>query len=355
MSRWFGAPILASEMSESDSSITGQLEAWFARKARDLPWRKRRTPWGVLVSEFMLQQTQVSRVIDRWQLFMQRFPTPAHLAAADEQDVLAAWQGLGYYRRAKHLRAAAAAIVERYDGAVPVSLADLLTLPGVGRYTAGAVASIAYGRPVPIVDANVRRVLSRLSVREDDGEWTWTLARSMVEQATCPATFNEGLMELGALVCTNSNPDCDACPLKGFCAAATEGRQDEFPAPGKRTPRKHVHHHALVLTCGDQIALEQRGDDGPWAGMWEVPTLESDSPIDATQVMEALGVDASFEDLGTFDHLLTHRHVTFHVLAAEVDSDDRFQWHPRWDLERRPMANAQRRVLDLAQDAMAAC
>ncbi len=214
-----------------DRQLAARLESWFRKQARPLPWRVvdrrsgRRNPYRALVAEVMLQQTQVGRVLEKYGPFLRRFPTVRALAAADEQEVLAAWSGLGYYRRARLLHCAARAIVERHRGRIPDDAAALRALPGVGRYTAGAIASIVFGRAEPIVDGNVRRVLLRIegravrAKRDGNDGWCWDQAGRLVKSAASPAVFNEALMELGATVCVPRGPKCVACPIAAWCAS----------------------------------------------------------------------------------------------------------------------------------------
>ncbi|MFN9968973.1 MAG: A/G-specific adenine glycosylase, partial [Phycisphaerae bacterium] len=296
-----------------DRAITSALSKWFRSAARDLPWREefraRRDPYRSLVSEFMLQQTQVSRVLEKFEPFLQRFPTVGALAAAPEQDVLAAWSGLGYYRRARLLHACAKSIVRDFGGVVPRDVDSLQELPGIGRYTAGAIASIVFNRPEPIVDGNVCRVLQRLDAKPGSASdkeviaWAWERAESLVRQcpnspshlaarsegasthrangadAVTPATFNEGLMELGALVCTPAAPKCLVCPLRDLCLAREQGLVDEIPAPKARAKRSRVYHDTVVVwrktARGVEVLLEQRPATGLWAGLWQPPTVES--------------------------------------------------------------------------------
>lgn len=270
----------------------------------------------------MLQQTQVARVVDKYLAFMRRFPTVGALAAASEDQVLAAWQGLGYYGRAKRLHAAAKAIVERFGGEVPHDVESLRTLPGVGRYTAGAIASIAFGAREPIVDTNVVRVLMRLDARPGLAAdpitlaWAWERAASLVEAAGDPARFNEGLMELGATVCPAGTPRCELCPLAAHCRGSA--RAGEIPAPATAAVRKRIYHHAVVLVRGDSVLLVQRPERGLWASMWQVPTLERDSAVAPDELREALGGDLGvrIESLvreSEFVHHTSHREVVFVV------------------------------------------
>ncbi|MFM7260071.1 MAG: A/G-specific adenine glycosylase, partial [bacterium] len=270
-------------------AVAERLTAWFRKSARELPWRQRRDGYRALVSELMLQQTQVSRVVEKFEPFVRRFPTPAALAAAAEDEVLAAWQGLGYYRRARLLHAAAKAVVERHGGRVPEDPQALRALPGVGRYTAGAVSSIVFGAREPIVDGNVTRVFQRLEARRgsaSDGDvqaWAWERADAFVAAAREPGVANEALMELGATVCTPAAPRCGACPLRAQCAAFAAGRMDEIPAPKKRVARKDlVFVTACVRRTDGAVLLEQRptggrsggAPSGLWAGLWQPPAVE---------------------------------------------------------------------------------
>ncbi|MFN0067708.1 MAG: A/G-specific adenine glycosylase, partial [Limisphaerales bacterium] len=232
----------------SAAPLVRSLLDWFAVHARDLPWRRTRDPWAVLVSEVMLQQTQVRTVIPYWERWMRRFPDAASLAAVGEDEVLKAWEGLGYYRRARSLQAAARALVAEHAGLIPRGFDDILALPGVGRYTAGAVASIAFNQPAPILDGNVIRVLARLFAVEGDpaargvNARLWEIAGELVTAAArrekpgeraCSA-LNQSLMELGATVCTPKAPGCPACPVRRRCAAHRTGRVAELPAPRAR-------------------------------------------------------------------------------------------------------------------------
>lgn len=333
-----------------DAAITAKLSTWFSHAARDLPWRNRRTGYSALVSEAMLQQTQVSRVIEKYQAFMKRFPTVRKLAEAEEQDVLAIWQGLGYYRRARHLHAAARAVMREHKGRVPRSAAALRTLPGVGTYTAGAIASIAFDQREAIVDGNVHRVLARLdadaSLTRDSA---WPRAAALVREAHSPGVFNEALMELGATICTPRTPRCDQCPLQAHCRARRSNRQQELPAVKSAAARQVMHHHAVVISRNGSLLVQQRGATGLWAGLWQVPTIESQTELDEPAVVSQLQVPVtSTMHCGSFTHHLTHRAVTFHVYAA-TSRARRGRWVSRSEIEQVPMSSAQRRVLAVAQ------
>ena len=357
---------------DRDRAIAAALIRWFAASARVLPWRATpRDPYHALVAEAMLQQTQVSRVIDFFHRFLTRFPTVASLAAAPEAEVLALWSGLGYYRRAKNLHAAARAIVADHAGRVPETVSQLATLPGIGPYTAGAIASIVFGQPTPLVDGNVLRVLQRLEARDNfendraKAAWAWQRAGELVEASTSvggPAAFNEGLMELGATVCLAppAQPQCLLCPLRDHCRAHARGLTDRIPLPRVRATQKTAH--CLVLVIRDKrerIMIEQRPHAGMWAGMWQCPTLDLDgtpTAADSTAFARLKSADpASLKPLGEFTHNTTHRRLHFVVLAANAVSCRRQSASRAWldpgdeaAIGQLGISNAQRRVLRLA-------
>lgn len=354
-----------------DARAIRALVDWFAAGARDLPWRLAigapRDPYAVLVSESMLQQTQVSRVIERFPLFMQRFPTVRALAAADERDVLAMWSGLGYYRRARNLHAAARIIVDRFGGEVPRESDSLRELPGVGRYTAGAIASLAFGIAAPIVDGNVARVLLRIhgrEVRSDDRAiqpWLWehakTIARLGAESRSAGAA-NEAMMELGATVCLASpaTPRCDSCPLAPWCSARKDRSYGRIPLPKAAAKKSTIYCAAAVIRDRrGRILLEQRGHDGMWAGMWQAPTIErEDRPPARAELARAAGLKAQSLSLrGGFTHTTTHRTLEFTVYCAAWTSRTpprRGEWCTTDGLSARGISSAQQRILRTVSD-----
>ena len=301
-------------------AICSLLEAWFPGAARNLPWRTDRTGYGALVSELMLQQTQVSRVVDAFVRFMARFPTVVALANAEEGEVLAAWQGLGYYRRARLLHRAARAIRDEHGGVVPADAEALAGLPGIGRYTAGAIASIVFGQRTPIVDGNVLRVLSRLAdhpTRMGDPaaeRWAWIQAERLVQVSVSPAVCNEALMELGATVCTPAAPRCGSCPLAARCAARASGRAAEIPAPRKAAARRTLHWHALVDVSPEGLLIAERPATGLWARMHQPPTVEAAHPLEEAALAEQWGT--AVRRVGAFTHVTSHRDVRFTVFVA---------------------------------------
>ncbi|MFM9026238.1 MAG: A/G-specific adenine glycosylase [Planctomycetaceae bacterium] len=284
--------------------VAGLLMRWYARARRDLPWRGSRDPYRVWVSEIMLQQTQVERVRDYFLRFTARFPTVADLARAREADVLKAWEGLGYYRRARQLHAAAREVVADHAGRFPRSVAELRRLPGIGRYTAGAIASIAFGVRAPSVEANSRRVLARLvghraAVGGAAGdEPLWEVAERLVP-ARRPGIFNQALMDLGAGVCTPVQPLCHRCPLAGVCVARRDGRVAEIPAAAPRRAARLVSETAVVERRGGRVLLEKRGPGEWWEGLWDFPRA---------------GGRPRGRRLGTVAYTVTHHKVTCTVV-----------------------------------------
>jgi A/G-specific adenine glycosylase len=246
-----------------------QLLAWYDEHARDLPWRESRDPYRVWLSEIMLQQTRVAAVIAHYHEFLRRFPTVEKLARAREASVLAAWSGLGYYRRARMLHAAAKVVVRELGGKFPATAEGLRDLPGVGRYTAAAIASIAFGEPMAVVDGNVERVLQRVSGRRLAGEEFWLSAERLLDRAR-PGDFNQAMMELGATVCTPRVPACLTCPVVELCA--TRG---EMAGGAKVTRHKKREIHYALDFRDRAVFLVQRARDAAWmAGMWELPEVE---------------------------------------------------------------------------------
>ncbi|MGA2374768.1 MAG: A/G-specific adenine glycosylase [Candidatus Sulfotelmatobacter sp.] len=242
--------------------------AWYERHRRDLPWRANRDPYRVWLSEIMLQQTRVAAVIDHYQEFLRRFPTVEKLATAREASVLAAWSGLGYYRRARMLHAATKVVVREHGGKFPATAEAWRALPGVGRYTAAAIASIAFDEPAAVVDGNVERVLQRVSGKRLTGEELWNASNDLLD-AKRPGDFNQAVMELGAVVCTPRAPACLTCPVIQLCV--TRGELPPLAKPARQ--RKREIHYALSLRDGEVFLVQRPRDVSLMAGMWELPEL----------------------------------------------------------------------------------
>jgi A/G-specific adenine glycosylase len=298
------------------------LLGWFAASARTLPWRAAgTTAWATWVSEVMLQQTRVETVVPYFARFMERFPTPGHLAAAAEAEVLGQWAGLGYYRRARFLHAGAKAVCERFGGEVPHGVEALQGLPGVGDYTAGAIASIAFGERAPLVDGNVERVLTRLfAVPGDPRKGTvkkhlWALAEAFADHPD-PGAVNQSLMELGAMVCAPVTPRCLTCPVRAMCRAAQEGDAARYPEkPARKAPRDEDWTTLLCLYEGRAVLAPSAL--GRWEGML-VPTLVP-GVIDPAALATRAGAHAVI-DHGLVVHVLTHARMRIRVFSATLDS-----------------------------------
>ena len=288
----------------------------------------------------MLQQTQVATVVPYFQRFIGRFPTIGDLAAAGEQEVLRCWQGLGYYSRARNLHRGAREIVCTHGGQVPRDVETLLGLPGIGRYTAGAIASLAYDVPAPILDGNVTRVLCRLdAVTQDPRERSvvarlWARAEEMLPRSRV-GDFNSALMELGATVCTPRNPSCLICPVRAHCEAFGKGIQDQVPAPKKTRATPLLERVVLCLRDGDQYLIEQRPAKGRWASLWQFKTIaprgDNGRGVSLREVRKWLGFRTSApRALCVVTHSLTHRRYRFDTYIAEVLDRAPLQGHEAW-------------------------
>lgn len=298
-------------------ALAEAIVAAYQRQRRDLPWRRTRDPYAIWVSEIMLQQTRVATVIPYWERWMARFPTVAALAEAPEPDVLAAWAGLGYYTRARNLHRGARWVVE-HGGALPRGAAELRAIPGIGAYTAGAIASIAHGARAALVDGNVSRVLARVlglevDVKSSAGQRaSWAAAEALVAALPAqldPGDLNQGLMELGATVCTPTGPACLVCPLSGQCVARRDGREHELPVMPRRRSAAElpvIREVALWLTRGPAIAMARRGPDGLYAGLWELPQ-GPDAPAAASAV--GLALAGHPETFASHAQTLSHRRL----------------------------------------------
>jgi A/G-specific adenine glycosylase len=304
----------------ANATFSRRLLRWYGAHRRDLPWMLQRgsgetlDPYLVLVSEAMLQQTQVATVIPYFQRFIGRFPTVSSLARAHEQDVLRLWQGLGYYSRARNLRAAAKRIVSEHGGQMPREVEVLHKLPGVGRYTAGAVASIAFDCRAPIVDGNVARVICRIDRIDTDPrdprnkhtlEEVWRRAEQILPKSRC-GDFNSALMELGATVCTPRSPKCLVCPVREHCEAQAAGVQEQIPPPRKAKATPLLRRDVLCIREGEKWLIEQRPTKGRWAGMWQFVTIPSDRSTRSN----------GHKQIATVTHGLTHRRYRFRVFTT---------------------------------------
>jgi A/G-specific adenine glycosylase len=303
------------------------LLAWFQESQRPLPWRESYNPYRVWVSEVMLQQTQVETVLPYYERFIRELPTIESLAQADEEVVLKLWAGLGYYRRAKNLMAAARHVVENYSGQIPSDYDVLINLPGVGQYMAGAITSIAFNKPYPAVDGNVRRVLSRIhGWMEDDPKTLWEAASTLVRSAE-PRLVNQALMELGAKMCSFRSPRCLICPVQVWCVAFKTGMQNKIPPIKKRPATVHVHLFAVVHKRGMRYLMK------PAEGMWEFPTF-AELP------------KGEFKKVGGCKHTITHHRLDVSIYTGPLQGT--YEWK---DVGSVPISSLTRKIKTVADDA----
>lgn len=304
--------------------LQSSLLAWYEACRRDLPWRRTRDPYAIWVSEIMLQQTRVETVIPYYERFLARFPTAMALAEAPPDDVLAHWSGLGYYRRAR-LLLEGARVVAKAGGVVPGDRASLLEVPGIGRYTAGAIASIAFGQPVGLVDGNVARVLARVfAIGEDMRKKGMRIAEAVADDIVArsdPGAWNQALMELGATVCTPRSPSCDVCPLATVCRARIEGRVAELPVlSAKAAPiAKRVQSVVCIRPSDQGILLLRRRPDRLFGGLWEPPSIDGSAKLRAT-LARWLPI-GPMKRVGSTTHVLSHRKLTVDVMRADLTGD----------------------------------
>jgi A/G-specific adenine glycosylase len=335
------------EALKSPPALQRALLNFYGKQGRDLPWRRTRDPYAIWISEVMLQQTQVQTVIPRFAGFLRQFPTVSALAAADERTVCEAWAGLGYYRRARNLHKAARAIVAELQGEIPNTETALRQLPGIGAYTAAAIASIAFAEKRPAVDGNLVRVLARVHAlpgRADDRALTLAVRERARRLVDCgqPGKINQALMDIGATLCRPENPACPQCPLRRACQAFEQGTPTAYPGGKTRTARKSLRIAFAWIEHKDRLLLEQRPLEGLWAGLWELPSA---SGANAKHLLELrLGQNLD-KPLVRISHALTHRQVTADVYRAT----SKLQPGQRWWAE--PLAAA---LSSLARKAIVA-
>lgn len=315
----------AAPLRESDAAFIGAATAeWYRENKRDLPWRREVSAYRTLVSEIMLQQTRVEAVKPYFERFLKVFPTVEALAEADDERLMKCWQGLGYYSRARNLRRAAIEIVERYGGEIPRALPDLLSLPGIGPYTAGAIAAFAYGIPAPAVDGNVLRVMARVLGEEGDIlspaiKKRLTDAVSAAIPKDAASDFGQGLIELGATVCPpNAPPKCDLCPLYPLCRAAKEHTTDRIPYRKPKAKRRIEERTVLLIRTGDRVLLHRRPDRGLLAGLWELPSKSGKlSEKQALAAVRQLGLEPlRIKGTASAKHIFTH--IEWHMIGYEI-------------------------------------
>jgi A/G-specific adenine glycosylase len=339
------------------AALRRPLLDWYRRNRRELPWRRTSDPYGIWVSEVMLQQTTVKAVAPYYETFLARFPDVHALADAPEEDVLASWSGLGYYHRARNLRRGALHVVEKHGGVFPRTLETALAVPGVGLYTASAVLSIAYGAALPVVDGNVRRVLARLHALrgpewQRDGPY-YNLAEEHLDREA-PGDWNQAVMELGATVCAPRHPACPACPLRAPCRARAEGHPEELPeSRGRRAP-VDVTVAAVVVERRGRVLLVRRSEGRLMGRFWEVPQTSLESRgladlVDEVRARHGLEVEAG-ELVARARHAITFRRIRVEAyrgrLRREPPRDpERFVWAGPDELASLPMSSLTRKVI----------
>ena len=366
--------------------IADRLTAWQAQQLRELPWRRApagaRDAYAVWVSEVMAQQTRLSVVEAYFNRWMEQFPTLEALASADQQEVLKLWEGLGYYSRARNLHKAAQIVASEFGGQLPRTRAELLSLPGIGEYTAGAILSLAFGQHEPILDGNAKRVISRLwdiDARIDlrtTGSRLWELSRKMVEAASAPGAMNEALMELGAVVCKRRSPLCESCPVQSYCLAHGRGVQEERPvrAPGQKVP--HLEFAAAIIwedVAGQsRLLISQRPEQGLLGGLWSFPNGAREADDEDLQaslrraVCQDLGVGVTVgEKASTVEHAFTHFRMTLVAFHARISAGEPqavgvadWCWTSLDDIEKFPCPVPDRKIIaalrDLTKESQAA-
>ncbi|MBW4491351.1 MAG: A/G-specific adenine glycosylase [Trichocoleus desertorum ATA4-8-CV12] len=336
---------------------------WYHQFGRDLPWRRNRDPYAIWISEIMLQQTQVKTVIPYYERWLTLFPTVTTLAVAEQQQVLKAWQGLGYYARARNLHRTAQVIVEQYDATFPQDLIAVLQLPGIGRTTAGGILSAAFNQVVAILDGNVKRVLTRLAAIEvppsKATKQLWQLSETILDPKQ-PRNFNQALMDLGATLCTPQNPACLICPWSAYCRAYQFNLQSELPMSETRAPLPHkLIGVAVIWNDQGQILIDRRRQEGLLGGLWEFPggKVEPGETVEACiqrEIREELGIEVAVGDrLITIDHAYTHFRVTLNVHhCRHVSGDpqpiecDEVRWVTLAEIDQFPFPKANVQIIE---------
>ena len=347
------------EQARLKRKIQNRLLGWFEKNARDLPWRKTRDPYTIWISEIMLQQTQVATVIPYFQEFLGSFPTVRHLAKADLSKVLKVWEGLGYYSRARNLHRASQIVVNHFAGKVPDNLKDLLSLPGIGRSTAGAVLSFAYNKDAPILDGNAKRVLSRLSAisgspKERKTEHLlWCVSESLLPKGHSNS-FNQALMDLGSILCTPKDPQCPLCPLRNLCKGAASGTPQRYPSKVAKRKIPHITALSAVIQRDGRVLLAQRPPRGLLGGLWEFPNwkIEEEKGLRLrlrNYIKKEIGVDVKVkEPLGKFEQTFSHFKLTLHAYYCQATGKGKKgKWIPIKNLEQLAMPRIYRRIADV--------
>jgi A/G-specific adenine glycosylase len=344
------------------SKIQTNLLRWFKKNKRDLPWRKTRDPYAIWVSEIMLQQTQVTTVIPYYQKFLKSFPTLRHLAKANLSKVLKVWEGLGYYSRARNLHRASQIVLNHFHGKIPDTLKDLLSLPGIGRSTAGAILSFAFHKEAPILDGNAKRVLSRLfAVSGSPGErkteqLLWKISESLIPKGFSNP-FNQALMDLGSMICTPKDPRCTECPLQSYCKGRTIGYPERFPLKTIKKKIPHIEAVSAVIQKDEKVLLHRRPPVGLLGGLWEFPNWRIEEKRMArlrlrlrlrNHIKKEMGMNIEVkEPMGTFHQTYSHFKLTLNVFKCEViDGRGRGKWVCMRDFDQFAMSRIHRKIAE---------
>ncbi len=340
--------------------IQAKLLQWFKKNKRDLPWRKTKDPYAIWVSEIMLQQTQVATVIPYYQKFLKSFPTMRHLARSDLSRVLKVWEGMGYYSRARNLHRASQIVLNHFHGEIPNTQKDLLSLPGIGRSTAGAILSFAFDKEAPILDGNAKRVLSRLfALSGNPGEkkteqLLWKISESLIPRGHSNP-FNQALMDLGSMLCTPKDPQCHCCPLHHFCKGRASGNPERFPAKKVNRTIPHVESVSAVIRKDGKVLLRQRPPRGLLGGLWEFPNwkIEGKGRLRLrTCIQKEMGVNVKVkESIRIFKQTFSHFKLTLQVFHCQpLNGKARGKWVPIRKLHLFPMSRIHRRIAEMINE-----
>jgi A/G-specific adenine glycosylase len=347
-----------------EDKIQKNLLQWFKKNKRDLPWRKTKDPYAIWVSEIMLQQTQVPTVIPYYQKFLKSFPTIRQLAKSDLSKVLKIWEGMGYYSRARNLHRAAQIVLNHFHGIIPDTLEDLLSLPGIGRSTAGSILSFAFQKDAPILDGNAKRVLSRLfAVSGNPGErkteqLLWKISESLIPKGFSNP-FNQAIMDIGSLLCTPKDPQCPRCPLHRLCKGRVSGEPERFPSKSNKKKIPHIEAISAVIHMDGKVLLNQRPPAGLLGGLWEFPNWEIGEKRRLrlklrNYIKKEIGLNVNVnESIGTFHQTYSHFKLTLHVYrCAAMGKKKKGRWVAVRNLDLLPMSRIHRKIAKMIDEEM---